>query len=145
VWCRAVCLRAGAVTMRFLAATTALWSCCILHYAVASPFSTLVLPSDWRPPQTFRNVNLVRNTNLEKGYVRETINVVVENVDKQPQGDYYLSFSSDVFKRVGGLEVRDKKAPEEGKFQGEAVELDPLRFVFNSFLDESNNPFTRCL
>lgn len=73
-------------------------------------------------PQVFKNVNLVRNTNLEKGYVRETVNVVVENVDKQPQSQYYIPFSTDLVDKIGGLEVRDKKAPEKGRFAVEAVE-----------------------
>ncbi|KAL4934991.1 hypothetical protein BDV06DRAFT_141228 [Aspergillus oleicola] len=79
--------------------------------------------SDWKPPQVFKNVNLVRNTNLEKGYARETINVVVENVDKQPQSEYYLPFPTDLFDRVGGLEVRDKKAAEKGRFDIATIDV----------------------
>ncbi|KAJ5533264.1 hypothetical protein N7494_009816 [Penicillium frequentans] len=93
--------------------------------AAASSFTAptqLAVPADFKPPQVFKNVNLVRNTNLEKGYVRETINVVVENVDKQPQSDYYIPFPSDVFGRVGGFEVRDKKATENGRFEVEVTE-----------------------
>ncbi|OQE96395.1 hypothetical protein PENNAL_c0001G02483 [Penicillium nalgiovense] len=84
--------------------------------------SRLDLPSGFKPPQVFKNTNLVRNTNLEKSYVRETINVVVENVDKQPQSDYYIPFSAEVFDRVGGFEVRDKKAPEKGRFDVDYTE-----------------------
>ena len=83
--------------------------------------SQQILQGDFRPPQVFQNVNLVRNTNLDKGYVRETINVVVENLDKQPQSDYYLPFEYEVMSKVGGIEVRDKKNPEKGKFQVETV------------------------
>ncbi|KAL4917476.1 Ribophorin I [Aspergillus aurantiobrunneus] len=89
-----------------------------------STSSKALHPADFKPPQVFKNVNLVRNTNLEKGYARETINVVVENVDKQPQSDYYLSFPSDVFDRVGGLEVRNKKEAEKGRFDVDAAEVD---------------------
>ena len=39
--------------------------------------SKQILPSNFQPPQVFEHVNLVRNVNLDKGYVRETINVVV--------------------------------------------------------------------
>ncbi|KAL4974500.1 Ribophorin I [Aspergillus desertorum] len=83
-----------------------------------------LLPADFKPPQVFKNLNLVRNTNLEKSYVRETINVVVENVDKQPQSEYYLSFPSDVFNRVGGLEVRNKKEADKGRIDVESTEVD---------------------
>jgi oligosaccharyltransferase complex subunit alpha (ribophorin I) len=79
--------------------------------------SQQVLKGDFRPPKVFQNVNLVRNTNLDKGYVRETINVVVENVDKQPQSEYYLPIEHEVMGKVGGIEVRDKKNLEKGKFQ----------------------------
>lgn len=85
--------------------------------------SRVAATSEFNPPQVFKNTNLVRNTNLEKGYVRETVNVIVENVDKQPQSNYYLPFPSDVFDKVGSLEVRDKKAPQKGRFDVEAVEV----------------------
>lgn len=86
-----------------------------------------ILPSAFKPPQHFRNVNLVRNVNLEKSYARETINVVIENVDKVPQSEYYLPFEQGMIGRVGGVEVRDKKEPEKGGFVAEVVEFDPYR------------------
>ncbi|KAL5333433.1 Ribophorin I [Aspergillus crustosus] len=89
-----------------------------------STSSSILLPADFKPPQVFNNVNLIRSTNLEKGYARETINVVIENVDKQPQTDYYLSFPTDTFNRVGGLEVRNKKKAEKGRVVVEAAEIE---------------------
>ncbi|KAF7717630.1 Uncharacterized protein PECH_002994 [Penicillium ucsense] len=80
-----------------------------------TPFR-VALPSDFKPAQVFKNTNVVRNTNLEKSYARETVNLVIENIDKKPQGDYYVPFPADVFERVGGFEVRDKKAPQQGRF-----------------------------
>lgn len=85
--------------------------------------SQQVLSGDFKPPQVYQNVNLVRNTNLEKGYVRETINVVVANIDKKPQSDYYLPFEYDVIGKLGGLEVRDKKNLEKGRFEVEAASM----------------------
>lgn len=84
--------------------------------------SQQIFQGDFTPPKVFQNVNLVRNTNLDKGYVRETINVVVENVDKQPQSDYYLPFEYEVMGKIGGIEVRDKKNLDKGKFQVEAAD-----------------------
>lgn len=109
--------------MRFFTATVLglLTSSLAVASDLASP-SRLALPTDFKPPQVFKNTNLVRNTNLEKGYVRETVNVVVENVDKQPQSDYYIPFPTDVFERVGGFEVRDKKANDKGRFVVDATE-----------------------
>ena len=86
-----------------------------------------ILPSTFKPPQHFRNVNLVRNINLEKSYARETINVVIENVDKAAQSEYYMPFEGGTIGRVGGVEVRDKKEPEKGGFIAEVVEVDPYR------------------
>ncbi|RAL07579.1 dolichyl-diphosphooligosaccharide--protein glycotransferase subunit OST1 [Aspergillus homomorphus CBS 101889] len=92
-----------------------------------SSSSTVTLPSDFKPAQVFKNTNLVRNTNLEKSYLRETINVVVENVDKQAQSDYYLALPSDLYNKVGVLEVRDKSAPEQGRLDVQATEVDTSR------------------
>ncbi|KAI4229581.1 MAG: hypothetical protein L6R36_000739 [Xanthoria steineri] len=86
--------------------------------------SQQILPDNFKPPQVFQNVNLLRNTNLEKGYVRETVNVVIENIDSKPQNEYYIPFSIDVIGNVGGLEVRDKKTPGPS-FKTELVEYDP--------------------
>ncbi|MCJ1300429.1 dolichyl-diphosphooligosaccharide--protein glycosyltransferase subunit 1 [Hypocenomyce scalaris] len=98
-------------------------------YAAESNFTTplssrQILPSNFKPPQNFKNVNLVRNVNLEKGYVKETINVLIENTASSPQGEYYLPFGGDVIGNVGGLEVRDKKNPHTPAFENEAVEYD---------------------
>lgn len=87
-----------------------------------------ILPSAFKPPQNFRNVNLVRNINLEKSYPRETLNVVIENISKEPQTEYYLPFEQGTLGRVGGLEVKDKKEPEKGGFVAEVAEVDPFRY-----------------
>ena len=73
------------------------------------------------PPQAFRNVNLVRSINLEKGYVKETINVVIENIDKQAQDEYYLPVGPEVMAKLGGLEIRDKKDTSKPAFSFESV------------------------
>ncbi|KAI2787376.1 hypothetical protein POX_f07740 [Penicillium oxalicum] len=86
-----------------------------------TPFR-VALPSDFQPAQVFKNTNVVRNTNLEKGYARETVNVVVENIGKQPESDYYVPFPADLFERVGGFEVRDRKAPNKGRFEVDVTE-----------------------
>ncbi|RJE25961.1 oligosaccharyltransferase alpha subunit [Aspergillus sclerotialis] len=115
--------------MRLLNAATTLCALFLpstLVYA-DSTSSRLSLPPDFKPPQVFKNTNLVRNTNLEKGYVRETVNVVVENIGKKPQSDYYLPFPTNVYDKVGALEVRDKKAPEKGRFDVETTEVELSR------------------
>lgn len=89
--------------------------------------STNILPKHFKPPQVFKNVNLLRNINLEKGYVRETINVVIETTDSAPQSEYYLPFKAELVGKVGGLEVRDKKNPEVQAFRSEIIEYDPYR------------------
>jgi oligosaccharyltransferase complex subunit alpha (ribophorin I) len=89
-----------------------------------------ILPSTFKPPQHFRNVNLVRNINLEKNYARETVNVVIENVDKEAQSEYYLPFEQGTIARVGGVEVRDKKDAEKEGFIAEIVALDAQRSAY---------------
>jgi hypothetical protein len=91
--------------------------------------SRIALDSSFRPPPVFRNVNLLRTTNLEKGYVRETVIVVIENTSSRPQDEYFLAFPSRVIDRVGGLQVRDKKQPEKGGFDLSLVDFDSLRWV----------------
>lgn len=89
--------------------------------------SRQILPSNFKPPQVFRNVNLLRNINLEKAYVRETVNVVIENVDSKPQDQYYLPFDAEVVEKLGGIEIRDKKDVGKGNFQVDTVEYDTYR------------------
>lgn len=85
-------------------------------------------PSTFKPPQVFKNVNLLRNINLEKGYVKETINVVIENIDTTTQSEYYVPFQANAVDKVGGLEARDKKDLTKSAFKAELVEYDPLRY-----------------
>ena len=94
-----------------------------------------ILPSNFKPPQVFKNVNLVRNINLEKGYAKELINVIIENVDTEPQQDYYIPFEAKIFGHVGGIEVRDKKSSERGAFKVEAVEYDATRSAIEIVLE----------
>lgn len=86
-----------------------------------------ILPDNFKPPQVFKNANLLRNINLEKGYVSETVNVVIENIDAKEQDTYYIPFKAEAIGNVGGLEVRDKKDPENPAFRSEVVEYDPYR------------------
>ena len=106
--------------------------CAAKTNATAPLSSHLILPANFKPPQVFENVNLLRTTNLEKGYIKETINVVIENVDAKPQDEYYISLKAEVISRVGGLEVGDKKAPEKLKFRTDVVEYDPYRWATES-------------
>ena len=89
--------------------------------------SRIILPSAFKPAPVFKNVNLLRHINLEKGYVRENINVVIENIDQRPQQEYFLPFTSGRIDRVGGLEVQDKQNPEKTGFELALVEYDPFR------------------
>lgn len=119
------------IGMRFF--TVAAFLCGLISTAGASANESaskrLVLPSDFTPPPVFKNINLLKNINLEKGYVRESVNVVIENVDKKDQDEYYIAFSTEHFSKVGGLEVHNKNAPEEGKFEVIKPEINPSRSV----------------
>ena len=92
--------------------------------------SRLILPTNFKPPQVFKNVNLLHSINLEKGYAREAIVGVIENISKEPQDEYFLPFSAEVMGKIGVLEVRDKKDTDTGNFVTEVVEYDVSRFVW---------------
>jgi oligosaccharyltransferase complex subunit alpha (ribophorin I) len=130
--------------MRFVAAVSAF--CALLAGSIAvtesngtaTPSPRRVIPSNFSPPQVFKNINLLRNTNLEKGYVRETINVVIENIDRKPQSEYYIAFPTNIYSKVGGLEVHDKNDAKKGKF--EVVATDPVlsRLVIVSITESAS-------
>lgn len=90
--------------------------------------SRLILPSTFSPPQVFRNINLVHVINLEKGYPKESINVVIENTADVAQNEYFIPFTNEQMERIGGLEVKDRKDAELGLFDVEATELDMERY-----------------
>lgn len=86
-----------------------------------------ILPTTFKPPQHFKNVNLVRNVNLERSYAKETVNVVIENIDNEAHSEYYMPFEQGVIGRVGGVEVRDKKDEKRVAFGVDLAEIDPFR------------------
>ncbi|KAF2760133.1 Ribophorin I [Pseudovirgaria hyperparasitica] len=86
--------------------------------------SKQILPAEFKPPQVFRNTNLVKNIDLSKEYARETVNLIIENIDSRPQSEYYLPFESALIARIGGFEVRDKKDASKDAFRVEVVEYD---------------------
>lgn len=88
-----------------------------------------ILPSNFKPPEVFKNVNSLRTINLEKGYIKVTINVVIENVDTNSQTEYYIPFKTDVISKVGGLEIRDRKDPGKPPFAVDITQYDPYRLV----------------
>ena len=89
--------------------------------------SRIILPTNFKPPQNFKNINLVHTINLEKSYPKESISVVIENTASTAQDEYFIPFTSRQMETIGGLEVRDKKVPESGSFEINAVEFDPKR------------------
>lgn len=107
---------------------TALFSCLAAVRASSSASSqTSDSGAPFKPPQVFKNANLVHIISVEKNYAKETINVQIENIDKEPQDAYYLPFPSDLMARVGGLEVKDRKDQTVGPFATEIMDFDPSR------------------
>ncbi|KAL5618768.1 hypothetical protein FOVSG1_000990 [Fusarium oxysporum f. sp. vasinfectum] len=118
--------------MKPFAITTALFS--FVSFALAGATtdpktSKVILPVDFKPPQVFKNANLVHVISLEKTYVKEQINVLVENVAKEPQTEYYVPFTAEQLPRIGGFEVKDRKDANAGPFVAETVEYDSLSDV----------------
>lgn len=108
--------------------TSFLAACTTADTNASNAHSGNILASTFTPPQNWRNVNLVRNINLVKNYPRETINLVIENVGKASEDEYYLPFEASLIGRVGGFEVRDKNNAEGPIFQSQVVEYDPYRY-----------------
>jgi len=97
---------------------------------LSAPLSShIILSSSFKPPQVFENVNLLRNVNLERAYVKEVIIVVIQNTDSKPQDEYYIPFEARVIGKVGGLEARDKKDISKPVFRSELVEYNASRSV----------------
>ncbi|MCJ1338707.1 dolichyl-diphosphooligosaccharide--protein glycosyltransferase subunit 1 [Bachmanniomyces sp. S44760] len=96
----------------------------IANVCIADSNSSHQILSSFRPPQVFRNTNLIQNINLEKSFVRTIVNVVIENTDGKPQDEYYIPFDGEAIGKVGGLEVRDKKDAGKPAFKSELVEYD---------------------
>ena len=94
-----------------------------LAAATASSSANAVeLPPDFAPPQVFKNANLVHIISLEKNYIKENINILIENIAAEPQDEYYLPFTADQMARVGALEVKDRKNAELAPFEVMAVD-----------------------
>jgi oligosaccharyltransferase complex subunit alpha (ribophorin I) len=89
--------------------------------------SSTTLPATFKPPQVFKNANLVHVISVEKNYVKENINVLVQNIDKAAQHEYFVPFAADQMARLGGVEVKDRKDSSAGPFVAEAVEFDQER------------------
>ncbi|KAI0837744.1 Ribophorin I [Hypoxylon sp. FL0890] len=109
------------------AACLSLFSQVLGETNVAGPSSSKVtLPATFKPPQVFKNVNLVHIISLEKNYAKESVNVLIENASPDPQDEYFLPFTSDQMERIGGFEVKDRKDASVTGFVIDAVEFDRL-------------------
>jgi oligosaccharyltransferase complex subunit alpha (ribophorin I) len=80
-----------------------------------------ILPRNFKPPQVFKNINSLRTINLEKGFVRESINLFIENVHPSPQDEYYLPIDADAVGKVGGFHAGDKNDQDRPVFRSDAV------------------------
>lgn len=106
----------------------------LVSFAAAKSTASQTYP----PPQVWKNTNLVHIISAEKNYVKENINVLIENIAKQPQDEYFLPFTTDQVARLGGVEVKDRKDAKAGPFVAEIVEVDSKRFVAAVDLDRAD-------
>jgi oligosaccharyltransferase complex subunit alpha (ribophorin I) len=119
---------------RFKMKTSAVFSTFLSLLSLASAASSArdsststTLPATFKPPQVFKNLNLVHVISAEKNYLKESINVLIENIDKAPQDEYFLPFTANQMSRLGGVEVKDRKDATAGLFVAEPVEFDQER------------------
>lgn len=113
--------------MKFTAIATACLSLVFTVSAKSNHATSKVVSTTFKPAQVFKNANLVHIISLEKNYVKESINVLIENVSSEPQDEYYLPFTSEQMEKVGGFEVKDRKNTAVVGFSVEPVQFDPLR------------------
>ena len=55
--------------------------------------------------------------------------MVIENIDTNPQDEYYVPVDGSVVGKIGGFEVRDKKDNTKPVFRSELVEYDTFRLI----------------
>jgi hypothetical protein len=110
--------------LRHLAVALLSLSTSLVSASSTTNSSVKVLADTFTPSQVFENENLVRNINLEKSYARETTNLVIKNVGREAQSEYYYLFPSEDVANVGGLEVKDKKNATAGAFQVELAQYE---------------------
>ncbi|KAI1430054.1 Ribophorin I [Xylaria sp. FL1777] len=111
--------------MKFTAVVAAYLSLVSTAFADSRVDTKVVLPSTFKPPQTFKNANLVHIISLEKNYAKESINVLIENTSPDPQDEYFLPFPSEQLEKIGGFEVKDRKNSDVVGFAVDIVEFDP--------------------
>ncbi|KAF2671140.1 Ribophorin I [Microthyrium microscopicum] len=81
----------------------------------ASNSSVKLLSNSFTPAPVFENTELVRNINLEKSYPRETTNIVIRNIGKEAQSEYYFLFPTAEIHNVGTFEARSKVSADTAK------------------------------
>lgn len=93
----------------------------------SSADSTLDLPKDFVPPQVFKNSNLLRTIDITKPYVRETVAMVIDNISKEPQAEYYVPIPKGIIENISYLEAKG----EDGPHVVNTAVFDSERFVFS--------------
>ena len=63
------------------------------------------------PPQVFKNSNLLRTIDITKPYVRETVAMVIDNISKEPQAEYYVPIPKGIVENISYLEARGEDGP----------------------------------
>jgi len=81
----------------------------VLGAATVLLLSTSQIAAAFSPPQVFKNTNLLRTIDVSKGYIQQTIAVIIENTSERPQSEYFLPISQDELARVSYIAAKDKK------------------------------------
>jgi Ribophorin I len=61
-------------------------------------------------PQTLHHTNLLRSIDLTKPYVRDITNLILENIGKRIETDYYVGIPLELAPKLSYLEVKEKKS-----------------------------------
>ena len=79
------------------------------------------------PPQVYKNTNLLRTIDITKGYVRDTVAVIIENTSDSPQTEYYVPVPKEEASAISYFEAKDKK--EGTVFTTELVVAELDRYI----------------
>jgi oligosaccharyltransferase complex subunit alpha (ribophorin I) len=128
-------MRSFSLLLRLLAVTFLSFCATVVSSSSSSTNSSAAkLLSPFTPPNVFENTNLVRNVNLERSYSRETTNIVIKNIGREAESQYYYAFASDEITNVGGFEVKDKKNAKLGPFQVKLARYEqPMSYFIITF------------
>jgi hypothetical protein len=93
-------------------------------------------------PVNFKNVKTIRTVDLRSTVVREDIGIRAENIDNQPQNEYYVPLPEEYDNKVAHFTAALKTASKEA-LPVEKIGFDSTRYILVMLFGQSNGYLTR--